>query len=1228
MRAFFTMMRNGQPVVDRAPCDIAGGDLIYKWKPEDTARVGVMQGEFIIVYADNGIETDPVNGYIQITVQASLSPLTPLPELHAPTLTGGGIGADGADLVIAEPEATGSPVPTVVRTVTRDGAPVDVVGNRIVGAAPGAYVVTWTATNGVVPDAVLSRTITVAQPEPEIIAPYVISQPALELSGDDVLVTRPTYGGSEPLDIAWAVLRDGVNVTGEVVNGRIAGARRATDVVYSTAGSATNVAGEAVADVASLLVEAAVVLEPPVNTDLPEITVSGETTPDGDPVAGGSVAGQPGAWTGSPMPTVATVIRRQLGTTGAVETVAGGLEQSGAAKYRYEVQDTAQNGVGEPVTASSGWTKVFIGPPAKFSSAQWSLAQGNAPHTVAVTISALPDDGGSPITALNLMVGSGERPSVPASVGTHQVVIPGAAGSRSMHIYATNDAGLAGEWSSLKTVVVPEPEASTAAAAAFQDSVSVYEAAPVAAANRQRYVGFLPNAPADGQKDYVLMRAFLGHNAFSNATAEYPNISFRLEGQTTGVQGEIIAGSNSNTAGDAQKNQHMQASKYSKPPAGSKVGSYFLTTTQGAHAVAGWVVEDYDFAAVAGYQSRTGVVELTNVPACSIIIAGASTYNGGTSPLTWSANMTVDERHDGTLGSNRIRMEFAHSAPVAGGAITITATGAQLMSVVVVPPGADGGAVEPADPGEAFSIQQNGVTFHGEGATNWGLTEDGQIGIASDPEGIRMDAISPGVGTENGLTHSGVQIDPELGYGYNRAQAFDQRSKDNLTNQFFKQEVMATFPTLLARGQVITKAIGIPGPFREGTEFSNDTRVGIVEKYVAAIAADRKPVKGDVLAPVSKTLRKPGQFYVNFDFDAIVAGLPNIAITGAPNIDVELILTSLEKFNPVTGFMNSTIATSGYEPLSPHLFGVTRNYGKVSGSHIHTLVILMGSNLMTLAQKRRGAVALASMGVQWDGYGIAPDGGHGQYQQLPILMKRLWLGEPLLTIPRGNMANYSQQYFLHTAATIEQYYQPHDNAIRFHLTRRRTIKAVSGSSITCSFSKNAGDAYDVCFKGMLMVREGFEGTQRTRLSTEKLGTISTGAQDRTFTIAGQPSTPFKVGDVIYFIPDYTINVNDPDWHIGYEIDGVMSSGSPAVNARYRDVNTPQAFAFAIKLMGVSIPMFDPLVAYVERVKGGNYPSAEHKFPGVDNTTINLNWIDPVWNQHWETVKNTPPRYTS
>lgn len=155
----------------------------------------------------------------------------------APAMTGGGLQSDGdGNLVLIVPQASGGyPEPDVMLTsLTRDG--VDVMGDldddTIPAAAPGDYVAIWTGTNGVAPDATITRTITVAAPE---------------ITGA-ITVTGRTYAGQTPAAIPGiATATDTANYSS--TGGAIVSAQLQVNGVDATTGTVL-----AISDVVSVLV--------------------------------------------------------------------------------------------------------------------------------------------------------------------------------------------------------------------------------------------------------------------------------------------------------------------------------------------------------------------------------------------------------------------------------------------------------------------------------------------------------------------------------------------------------------------------------------------------------------------------------------------------------------------------------------------------------------------------------------------------------------------------------------------------------------------------------------------------------------------------------------------------------------------------------------------------------------------------------------------------------------
>ncbi|ODT60969.1 MULTISPECIES: BNR-4 repeat-containing protein [Paracoccus] len=114
----------------------------------------------------------------------------------APTFgSGGTITVDGNDIVFTAPTVTaGTPTPTVTLAATRNGTPITVTDGRYAGGAvPGdadrVYAATWTAANGVPPNATRQANLTVTPTAPTIAS--------VDYFARDI-VTHPWYYASVP----------------------------------------------------------------------------------------------------------------------------------------------------------------------------------------------------------------------------------------------------------------------------------------------------------------------------------------------------------------------------------------------------------------------------------------------------------------------------------------------------------------------------------------------------------------------------------------------------------------------------------------------------------------------------------------------------------------------------------------------------------------------------------------------------------------------------------------------------------------------------------------------------------------------------------------------------------------------------------------------------------------------------------------------------------------------
>lgn len=100
------------------------------------------------------------------------------PVATPPSLTGGALQVQGADLVLVPPTVSvGNPAPDLTLTsLTRNGTDVRglIVSGRITDAAPGLYVAVWTATNSVLPNATASAQFEMLSVEEPVVSSATI----------------------------------------------------------------------------------------------------------------------------------------------------------------------------------------------------------------------------------------------------------------------------------------------------------------------------------------------------------------------------------------------------------------------------------------------------------------------------------------------------------------------------------------------------------------------------------------------------------------------------------------------------------------------------------------------------------------------------------------------------------------------------------------------------------------------------------------------------------------------------------------------------------------------------------------------------------------------------------------------------------------------------------------------------------------------------------------------
>ncbi|MDB6453373.1 hypothetical protein [Falsirhodobacter sp. 20TX0035] len=522
------------------------------------------------------------------------------------------------------------------------------------------------------------------------------------------------------------------------------------------------------------------------------------------------------------------------------------------------------------------------------------------------------------------------------------------------------------------------------------------------------------------------------------------------------------------------------------------------------------------------------------------------------------------------------------------------------------------------------SFVARNVTYVVSGAKSSRLTQDDVLVLvpAVATAGITVHSVSPPTARDEfGRVLNGAEVNP-LGDGMH---GLDQRAAGSATMGTFDATRLATFPVTLKAGDNLLKSVGVPGPI-VGTPTAASpygARRGVVAQYSALEVTDALPPARAFAPPVVRTTRKAA--FPLLDLAGVVSRLPALP-GGGVSVDVAFLVERISRFNPVIGKTTRTNVDGGYETLTPFDSGdCETNYGRNLGNVINTAMMLICTDIPTLAEKTALVRGLISLGIQWDGPEIGADGGHWQFVLGPILLKRKAFGQGIEDLATKRVGNWPEQYFAHTAETLRYAYEPHDDPFRSSITRRRVVDAVDGLSISLPFMRQytaqgwKGDQTRLCVGGLELVRER-DGARAT-VTARHPGTL--GANEtcvRPEMIDAQPAIPFAKGDVVFMRPKFQLQVGDPDWLIVN--DGKNNNCiNPALDADYRSLNQPAGLVWALHALGLFHPAWRPWKDYVDRVAGGAYPAAGMCYPTVFHGFRNdTKPIAALWSQHWPSLR--------
>ncbi|WP_290688584.1 hypothetical protein, partial [Haematobacter sp. UBA3484] len=314
---------------------VALSDLIFLYRPTIGSLPHVISGLTPDDYSVSSVVTGEV---LQVAGSATAVP----PTFRSPVSITPESGPVGTTYTINWGTVSGTPSPSVDRYLTLGGLPVTVEGGAYTTTTEGTLVATAIARNGVGSPAISSDSAE------SYTAPIPVTQPAIISNG-------PVTVGGELIRVR-AVWEAGVTVTGEGWYRWFGGAWEPTGETGETYIATT--VGDRVtwqetgtgASGYSTTVQA-----PPIDV-LSAPTVLSPPTLTGTPLPGEAYTSTAATFAGYPTPEPSHSVLRQLGTTGAIETVAaGGVFVAG---YRYRAATRGWNAAGE-VLSYSPWTDVI-----------------------------------------------------------------------------------------------------------------------------------------------------------------------------------------------------------------------------------------------------------------------------------------------------------------------------------------------------------------------------------------------------------------------------------------------------------------------------------------------------------------------------------------------------------------------------------------------------------------------------------------------------------------------------------------------------------------------------------------------------------------------------------------------------------------------------------------------------------------------------------------------------
>jgi len=564
---------------------------------------------------------------------------------------------------------------------------------------------------------------------------------------------------------------------------------------------------------------------------------------------------------------------------------------------------------------------------------------------------------------------------------------------------------------------------------------------------------------------------------------------------------------------------------------------------------------------------------------------------------TTTGNYAVTGLTDGVQNSMTIRAVNAIGSGTASAAKFVTSqTSAALVT------------------GNSATIVAGGVTWTLSSARDYGVTDTGIVTV-DWTSGLTVLSRSPAGTTDAGRVVNGTMKNPVRGnLGDNLVQGLHESAGG------WSAGANQSFPISTADGDIVLGAIHEPGAYA-------NTRDGVNTSYSALyFKSGGLPVNAVAPAIFGWAGRgTPTAYAINIT--DVAASLPSYSLAGVSYPSVASILAKIDRLEVGPGATEET-AGAGYEAMLTYQFGDNgNNYGQDTGAMIGGAGLHLVGDVATTGEKQTLLKALIRHGVQWHdpviGVGVSPgaDGGHWQFQLIPIAMALHYLGRgtAMDNLPSTWQGNFFGQPFIHTSTSVANLL-PHSDNAKPQASRRRTVSAVSGTTVTISTFRgtNTGDSASLSFVGMDLVRESDGATGRvTSMPNEN---ITSGTSTTDVVISAQPTPAFAISDVVYTRLPETVYDGDADWRI----ENRVHVENPAPGMVYRPQSKWSDDVLALRAQGIWRDAWEATELWTVRQNRANDPSGGTDYTNGHDTVGGQPMASTFWNAHAATVLGSYP----